>query len=272
MKKILILITVIVLTIVGFSVLRKSSEKYIKDKQKEEFIQNATAYLEQKYNIKITDCAKYYPSDIGYHDAMLDGGYFTYSAEGGIFIDSSGSEIRCTNRNGNLTDDYEEEKLYKNFYGYVSEKLGVDVKYIRFDNCGQEVVYNNYTDHYVNKNIYLFLERSTVRYAAMDPEVFFNDLLGYFDEGDMNIYALENENTNREQLLQNTENFKNGTDLDAVYISVYPQNTDLRRKDDNSQSDILYNGINSNYLYEYDYYVICNGTGTRMATKEEIFK
>ena len=260
MKKVLIAVAGIIFLVILFNAAHKTSKTYLENKQKTEFMESATAYLEQKYGIKIESCTDYFPGDISYHAPALgiDGGYFSNAAMHGTFIDSTGKEIKCTSRDGNLSDDYEEDILYKNFYDCLSEKLGVEVKYVSFDNCGHEVVYVDGNENYVDKNIYLFLEKSTKRYANMNVEIFFNDLLGYFDSGNMNIYALETDET-QDNLMQNTETFKNGTDLNGVYVYMYDKNTNLTPEG---------KVFDTNYLYKYKYWVICNETGTRILENE----
>ena len=270
MKKILIAIFVIIILAVGFFAVQRTSTTYLKNKEKETFIQSATAYLEQRYNIKITECIDYSPADIGYHAPALgiDGGYFTNAAEHGTFVDSTGKKIVCTCRNGILSDDYKLEELYKNFYEYISAKLGIDVKYIGFDNCGYETVYVDNWDNEVGKDIDLFLEHNEKDYPNLDADIFFTDLLNYFDEGNMNIYAYINEGTDQEMLMENTERFWNGTDLHGVYVHIYDKSIDLdiRRTPDNTMYSPI---MASDYLYKYDYYVICNYTGTRIQENDK---
>lgn len=279
MKKVLIAVIAVVVLIAGLNAVHKTSKIYLENKQKTEFIQNATSYLEQKYGIKIADCIDYFPGDVSYHAPAfgIDGGYFTNSAMKGTFVDSTGKEIICVCRNGILSDDYEEYELFKNFYDYLSEKLGVDVKYVSFDNCGEEVVYTDGWDNYVDKDVYLFLEKSTKRYANMDADIFFKDLLDYFDGGNMNIYALENKATSRDMLMENTERFWNLTDLNGVYVNMYDENTDLGPDLDTdadsakiaNDGKILYKGIDGKYLFRENYYVICNSTGTRIQENDK---
>ena len=267
MKKFFTVVFLAVILIICFSALGSYLTKYYENKEKNRFIQTASSYLEQKYGIKITDCTHYSEGDIGYHSPSipLDGGYFSYAPRYVELVDSTGKKITCIDRNGNLSDDYELDKLYKNFYDYLSDELGVSVQLVTFDNCGQETVYNNYNNHYVNKNESLFLERSTKRYANMDAKIFFNDLLGYFDGGSMNIYALENDGITQEQLMQNTELFKNGTDLDGVYVHMYDKD-----KDFNIRYSTMYTAYSeSDYMYNDKYYVICNETGTRIQVNEK---
>ena len=262
MKKVLIAVIAVVLLAAGFSAVYKSSKVYLENKQKTEFIQNATAYLEQKYGIKIADCIDYFPGDVSYHAPAfgIDGGYFTNAAMEGTFVDSTGKQIVCVSRDGNLSDDYETDTLYRNFDDYLSEKLGVDVKYVMFDNCGEEVIYTDGWDNYVDKSVDLFLEKSTKRYAVLDAQIFFDDLLKYFDAGNMNIYALENADITRDALMQNTEAFKDKTDLNGVYVYIYDADTNL------TPSGKVFD---TNYLYKYNYWVICNETGIRMLENEK---
>ena len=267
MKKVFKIILFAVILLICFSALAGFLTKYYENNEKNKFIQTASSYLEQKYGIKITDCTYYSEGDIGYHSPQipLDGGYFSYAPRYVELIDSTGKKITCIDRNGNLSDDYELEKLYKNFYEYLSKELGVSVQLVTFDNCGQEKVYNNNNDHYVDKDLSLFLECSTKRYANMDAKIFFNDLLGYFDGGSMNIYALENDGITQEQLMQNTELFKSGTDLDGVYVYMYDKNTDF-----NTQYSTMYIPYSElDYMYNEKYYVICNETGTRIQVNEK---
>ena len=267
MKKVLKVILLAVILLICFSNFAGFLTKYYEKKERNMFIQTASSYLEQKYGIKITDCTHYSNADIGYHapGIPLDGGHFSYAPRYVELIDSTGKKITCIDRNGNLSDDYELEKLYKSFYEYLSKELGVSVQLVTFDNCGQEKVHNNYNDHYVNKDLSLFLECSTKRYANMDAKIFFNDLLDYFDGGNMNIYALENDDITQEQLMQNTELFKSGTDLDGVYVYMYDKNTDF-----NTQYSTMYRPYSElDYMYNEKYYVICNYTGTRIQVNEK---
>ncbi|MBQ6554573.1 MAG: hypothetical protein IJR45_08075 [Firmicutes bacterium] len=231
------------------------------------FISKAEKYLENKYNINITKCTYYNKGRNEYAPPALgiDGGYYYTTPQFGIFETDSGKEIVCVRKLGIYSDDYELENLYSMYYKHLSDELGVDVRFVRFNDFRSGD----------NRNIGMFLETDTNRYDESTINNFVDNFYNYMKAGgqlEITVCAEENPGLPREKLLDAIEKYKAANQLDGLYVHIYDEDIKVVRPDflngtiDDGDMYLMY--MDSSQLYSYKYKVICNYTGTRISENE----
>ncbi len=226
LKLIKVIIIAICLIIIGFKI--KDCIANIKyNNKKESFIKNATTYLEQKYDIHISECIYYHMQRVEYKDGF-DSGYFYSTPEFGIFYTDNREEIRCVYKNGIYSDDYELLNLYSLICQKLSQKLGIDVQHVEFYCHSQELFSIDTGDYYVDKNIGMYLEKDTNRYDEDTINVFMENLYEYLEDFDLCIYAKvdgELNNNDLGKISKNIEKYKEEYSISDLYLYIY--NEDL---------------------------------------------
>lgn len=230
LKLIIIIIVVIIIAIclimIGFKINNDiANRKY--NNQKETFIENATTYLEQKYDIHISECTYYHKQRVEYHRPVIDGGYFYSTPEFGIFYTDNRTEIRCVNKNGIYSDDYELLNLYSLICQKLSQKLDIDVQYIKFNSNAEELFSIDTGDYYVEKNMGMYLEKETNRYNEDTINVFIENLYEYLEDFELCIYAKfdgELNNNDLGKISKNMEKYKEEYSINTLKLYIYNEN------------------------------------------------
>ena len=226
---ILVLFSTFLICIIDYSKysLQKRDEINTYDNVKSEEISKMTKFLNDKYDLKISenDCIYYREQDYTSHTDIFGNGS-TYNIPYIAVFKTNNEKITVVDRKGYISDNKQLKDLNQLIVNYYQEKTGINFDYVEFRKsyvgswCGNDNIINSVLQTKFNKLI-------------TDKNI--EELINYIlQESDLSItfYIKDTDESNREiikeSIINELDYLRGYTNVEKVSVYCYDENLDIR--------------------------------------------